>query len=96
MSDDFSAEAAPAPAISLEEVGPSISASLIRTLVPVLVGLVVATAAKANLNLDPEVSTQVVAAVVTGLYYTVVRLLEEKVSPAFGWLLGKAAAPNYA
>lgn len=74
--------------------------SLIRTYVPVGVGLLVtwaATQLKIG-GLDPSTKAALAAlmvAIVTSLYYTVVRLLEHW-KPQLGWLLGVPAKPNYA
>lgn len=72
--------------------------SIVRTAVPYLVGLIVTVAAKAQLELD-ESTVQSIGALLTVVigtaYYAVVRELETRVSPAWGWLLGRAKAPAY-
>lgn len=73
----------------------SIKASVIRVSVPVIVGLVLGALAKANLHIGSDLVVQGVTAAVTLGYYTAVRLLETKVAPHFGWLLGLAKAPAY-
>ena len=74
-------------------------ASLIRTWVPVGVGFVVTLlATKFNFVVDDETKAQGIAfftAILTGVYYAAVRLLEKK-NPKFGWLLGLAKTPEYA
>lgn len=70
-------------------------ASIIRTVVPAVVGLIVTLALKAGIQLDDAAVTSVVTSVVTGVYYVAVRLLETKVAPSFGWLLGLAKTPEY-
>ncbi len=72
-----------------------IGASVVRTVVPLIVGAVLAALAKANLDISEDLATEVVTAVVVTLYYAGVRLLEEHVSPKWGWLLGYAHAPRY-
>jgi len=81
--------------IDFSEVGPSLSASIIRTIVPTAVGLVVSLAAKAGIDADSGDISVALAPLVSTLYYITVRWLEEEVSPKFGMLLGKAATPNY-
>lgn len=72
--------------------------SLIRTYVPVAVGIVAAwLATNLGVVLDEDTQTQGVvlfSAVATGIYYAVVRWVETK-HPQVGWLLGKAKAPSY-
>lgn len=72
-----------------------IGTSIVRTLVPVVVGLVLTGLAEVNLDISEGLVTEVVATVIITFYYAIVRLLETNVSPAWGWLLGKANAPKY-
>ena len=65
----------------------------VRTIVPVLVGLVVTLALKAGVDLHGYASE--ITSAVTALYYSAARLAEHYLSPKFGWLLGVAAAPVY-
>lgn len=70
---------------------------IIRTLVPILVGWVVAKLAAAGLAVDHTVVGAISANVgvaAAWLYYASVSWLERKV-PAFGWLLGVARTPVY-
>lgn len=72
--------------------------ALIRTAVPSLVGLLVSWLAVRGFALDPEAQAGIVTVLTTAiitLYYALVTLLERKVNPAFGWLLGVAKAPTY-
>lgn len=73
--------------------------SLIRTWVPIGVGLLVAfLATHFHVVLSTKTSDALVAVVTAAagaLYYSVVRLLEERF-PQLGWLLGKPARPHYA
>lgn len=89
------AHAAPTPARSESGLGPSI----VRTLTPLVVGLLVALAARwVGVELPEEALTEVVTVFVAGAYYTVVRLLEEHVSPLFGRVLlglGLRGRPKY-
>lgn len=72
-------------------------ASITRTIVPIIVGFVLAQAARVGLTVDGEFETLLdgsLTAVFTGLYYVVVRFLEVYVTPKFGWLLGLAKSPD--
>ncbi len=44
---------------------------------------------------DQETITAAFGVAASGLYYVVVRLLESKLSPSWGWLLGNPKAPTY-
>lgn len=70
-------------------------ASLWRTVVPVLVGTLVAWLAHAGLNIDSAAATAWLTGAFGSVYYTLFRLLEAHVSPAWGWLLGLARPPQY-
>ena len=72
-----------------------VGTSIVRTVVPLVLALIVRAGAKAGLNLDPGLFLDTVTVVVTTLYYAVVRLLESRVAPAWGWLLGVAKVPAY-
>jgi hypothetical protein len=72
-----------------------VGTSVVRTLVPVVVGSVLAALASVGLDLPEGLVTEVVATVIITLYYAGVRLLEENVSPVWGWLLGVAKVPQY-
>jgi hypothetical protein len=70
---------------------------LIRTWVPIAVGGVISWFATVGLNIDGETQAASVVAltgIIQAVYYTVVRLLENKI-PAIGWLLGSAKTPEY-
>ena len=74
-----------------------VGTSLIRTWVPTAVGVFVAFLVANGVELSPTAELQLsggIVAVVTGVYYAVVRGLENK-WPAFGYLLGVAKAPTY-
>lgn len=71
-------------------------ASIVRTIVPLIVGSVIAWFVGLGITLDPQVEpllTALLTGVLTALYYVAVRLLETYVTPKFGWLLGLAKAP---
>jgi hypothetical protein len=68
--------------------------SLRRTLVPVIVGLVLAQAARANMTLPAEHVQGVVEAVFIMAYYALVRAVERYI-PEAGVLLGAFIQPRY-
>ena len=69
--------------------------SLIRTVVPLVVGWLIAQPVVAAAGVTEEQATTAVSALVTVVYYAAARAAEHYVSPKFGWLLGKASAPAY-
>ena len=77
----------------------AILASVVRTVVPLLIGLLVAAFTKVGVPVDDDsvaaVVNGVVSAGVSLLYYAVARLLEVFASSKWGWLLGYAKAPVY-
>ena len=77
----------------------NIVVSLIRTICPMLVGQIMTwLAAIGVLDATGEISAQLIASftlLFTTLYYALVRVLETKLSPKWGWLLGAAKAPEY-
>jgi hypothetical protein len=68
--------------------------SLVRTIVPTVVGLILAALAKGGIEVDPTVLTLTIDALFVGGYYALVRLLESKWS-WLGLLLGWKATPTY-
>lgn len=75
----------------------SVTPSIVRTIVPFLVGLVVTWLASRGLGLDAEMQgtlTAVITVVVGSAYYSVVRLIEQT-RPKIGILLGIAKTPTY-
>jgi hypothetical protein len=71
--------------------------SLIRTWIPVAVGLAVAFLVSAGFDIDPDLEIQLSGAVVglvSALYYGLARILEGR-WPALGYLLGVAKPPAY-
>lgn len=72
--------------------------SVVRSLVPAIVASVVDFLAHRGLNIDPNGTGGLEAALFSvfyGAYYVVIRLFEHYVSPKFGWLLGYAQKPQY-
>jgi hypothetical protein len=68
--------------------------SVRRTVVPVLVGIVLAQAARANLTLPADHVAGLVEAVFITGYYALVRMIERYV-PEAGVLLGAFIQPRY-
>lgn len=79
------------PVGDVDELGSSLSTSIVRTVVPLVVGWIVSELP----FLDESSVSSIVAPLVAGLYYTAARFLEEKLGPAWGWLLGRPSAPTY-
>lgn len=73
----------------------AILVNVLRTVVPIIVGAIVAALAKAGITGLDGVATELVTTVCTVLYWAVFRALETKVGPAWGWLLGYAQVPSY-
>lgn len=68
--------------------------SLRRTLVPLIAGYLIAQAARVGLDIPEADLVGVLEAIVTGGYYTVIRLLEVR-WPQLGLLLGAMRVPTY-
>lgn len=68
--------------------------SVRRTVVPAIVGIVLAQAARANFVLPADHVAGLVEAVFITVYYTVVRIIERYV-PEAGVLLGAFTQPRY-
>lgn len=68
--------------------------SLRRTLVPIVVGFLLSQAARAGLNLPADQLTGVVEALITGVYYSALRIVEMR-WPQVGILLGALRQPRY-
>jgi hypothetical protein len=69
--------------------------SIIRTVVPIIVGSVIAWLAARGVKVDEATILPAVDAVVAAAYYALIRLVEDK-WPKAGWLLGSPGAPTYA
>lgn len=75
----------------------NLAISWIRTIVPVVVGSVVAFLVSKGVAVPPEVEAWLVSVLTlgfTGLYYFMARKLEQQ-WPKLGWLLGVASQPKY-
>lgn len=70
------------------------SVSVVRTVTPLLVGLIIGVIGTEIAGLDEASLTPVISAVVAAVYHAAVRLLEEKY-PKVGVLLGWKSAPTY-
>lgn len=71
--------------------------AVIRTVIPIVAGWVVALLTAANIPVEAEVQAGLIvslSAIVSSLYYALVAWLERKWS-WFGWLLGIARNPIY-
>lgn len=72
--------------------------SLVRTIVPLIVGGVIGFFTSRGIEVDPELAASIASAITLGassVYYIIVRVLEHYVTPKFGWLLGLAREPQY-
>lgn len=80
---------------------PSVFPSVMRTVVPLVAGVIITLLAHIGVDFGSEVTTSVVTAVLAGAYYTAFRLLERlaptggKAEKLFGLLLGFARPPVY-
>lgn len=77
------------------EIRDKIGASIVRTVVPAVVALLLGWAAKVGLDIDSDLLAGFLTSVILGAYYAVARYLETFVSAKWGWLLGKIGAPLY-
>jgi nitrate/nitrite transporter NarK len=68
--------------------------SIVRTVVPFIVGTALTVAAKWGFDIDAEAVTPIATIVVGAVYYATVRKIEES-RPEVGKLLGKAVQPVY-
>jgi len=62
-------------------------ASIIRTIVPVIVGVLLGWAAKVGLSLPEGPVTELVTVAITGVYYGIGRWLEQRWPTVGRWLL---------
>lgn len=72
-------------------------ASIVRTVVPIVVGAVLGWFTAANIPVAPDFEgtlTTLLTAALTTAYYVAVRLFETYISPKLGWLLGYAKSPD--
>jgi hypothetical protein len=70
------------------------SRSLIRTIVPLLVGAVVGWLASHGVKIDEATVLPMIDSIAAAGYYAIVRALEHR-WPSLGWLLGAPGAPTY-
>lgn len=71
--------------------------SIVRTVTPIIAGAIITFFASKGFNFDQSFTTNlyaVIQAIVSGLYYIIVRFIEVKF-PSFGVLLGSKKAPQY-
>ena len=72
------------------------AASLVRTIVPIVVGSILGLLATIGLNIDVEGQQgllTLINSMFVGGYYLIIRWIETKV-PQVGWLLGLAKTPD--
>lgn len=83
----------------IKSASAGILVSVVRTVVPLLVGYVVAFFALVGVEVSTAQAEQLIQGVVSlgvaTLYYVAARLLERFKSTRWGWLLGVPAAPVY-
>jgi len=70
-------------------------ASLWRTVVPIIVGTLIAVLAHVGLHVDSAAATTWLGTAFSGVYYAVFRLAETHLGKAWGWFLGLARPPQY-
>jgi len=73
----------------------TIGLSVVRTFVPVIVGALITILTKIGADVSSESLELLIGSIVTTAYYTMARILETKVAPRFGWLLGAPRTPTY-
>lgn len=81
----------------MSETFSALWASIVRTIVPIIVGSVLGWFTAVNVPVDPEFEgalTVLLTLLLTTAYYVAVRLFETYISPKLGWLLGYAKSPD--
>lgn len=73
---------------------PSLPGSL-RTIIPIVIALLAQQGVSEIPGVDSATFSVVIAAIVTYIYYFIVRILERVSSTRWGWLIGYPAAPVY-
>lgn len=68
--------------------------SIIRTVVPLLVGAAITQLLRLGVDVDTTAATTLATTTVTGVYYAAVRAAERRWKRV-GWLLGYPLAPTY-
>lgn len=72
--------------------------ALIRTIVPAIVGSLIALGVNAGIEFEAgtvENLTAVLIPICISAYYALVTYLERNVNPNIGWLLGNPKSPSY-
>lgn len=64
-----------------------VAASIVRTVVPFLVSVLIGQATRIGLNLDEGATTQIVTAVVFAVYYSAARWIETNLSTQTGRIM---------
>lgn len=79
----------------MKEATATLWASIVRTVVPLIVGQILGLLASWGIagDLISEPLEAVLTLGLSALYYVAVRVLETHVKPQFGWLLGLPKAP---
>lgn len=83
------------PAVSEDPQIGATGTAIVRTVAPMIAGVLLTLLAKAGLNLTEPAVEAALVPILGALYYTGVLWLQNHVSPAFGWLLGSPAVPVY-
>jgi hypothetical protein len=68
--------------------------SIIRTIVPVVVGKLLSLLANTGIEIDDPSIIATIDAAVIAAYYSLIRYLES-LNPWFGWFIGLPAPPHY-
>ena len=80
----------------MDNAASAVWASIVRTIVPIIVGAVLSWLTAVGISADaqfPAQLTNLLTVAFSGLYYVIVRLLETYATPKLGWLLGLARTP---
>jgi len=81
----------------MSETFSALWASIVRTIVPIIVGSVLGWFTVLNIPVDPDFEgalTVLLTLLLTTAYYVAVRLFETYISPKLGWLLGYGKSPD--
>lgn len=71
-----------------------IGASIVRTVTPIIIGVILAVIGTDVAGVDEASLTPVISALLAALWHALVRVLESK-WPSMGWLLGLPKKPVY-
>lgn len=72
--------------------------ALIRTVVPALIGSLIAVGVEAGIQIEEGTAESITALLIPiciSAYYALATYLERNVNPKLGWLLGQPKAPSY-